>query len=140
VTVFPESGLVALTADQRAELLQIGVEIIDHPVSSYDISDKLDVRLNGGSRSFDTMYAALGSVIRSDLAVGLDARMTKEGCLVVDAHQRTSVAGLYAAGDVVVGVDQIGHAIGQAIVVATTLRNDNCEQSVLLRPKGFCRT
>lgn len=53
--------------------------------------------------------------------------------MIVDAHQRTSVAGLYAAGDVVVGVDQIGHAVGQAIVAVTTLRNDLCEQSALLR-------
>jgi thioredoxin reductase (NADPH) len=133
VTAFSESGSVSLTDEQRAELVQIGVEIIDHPVSGYNVMDGLDVRLKERVRRFDTMYAALGSVIRSDLAVGLDARTTGEGCLVVDAHQRTSVQGLYAAGDVVVGVDQIGPAVGQAIVAATTLRNDLCEQSALLR-------
>jgi thioredoxin reductase (NADPH) len=91
------------------------------------------VKMNGGVRHFDTMYAALGSIIRSHLAVSLNARITEEGCLVVDSHQRTSVPGLYAAGDVVVGIDQIGHAVGQATVAATTLRNDLCERSALLR-------
>jgi thioredoxin reductase (NADPH) len=37
---------------------------------------------------------------------------------------RTSVPGLYAAGDVVIGLDQISHAMGQGGVAATTIRND----------------
>jgi hypothetical protein len=39
-------------------------------------------------------------------------------------HQRTSVPGLYAAGDVVIGLDQISHAMGEGGVAATTIRND----------------
>lgn len=50
--------------------------------------------------------------------------MTEDGCIKVDSHQRTGVAGLYAAGDVVIGLDQISHAMGQAGVAATTIRND----------------
>jgi thioredoxin reductase (NADPH) len=37
---------------------------------------------------------------------------------------RTNVAGLFAAGDVVIGLDQISHAMGQGGVAATTIRND----------------
>jgi thioredoxin reductase (NADPH) len=33
-------------------------------------------------------------------------------------------SGLYAAGDVVIGLDQISHAMGEGGVAATTLRND----------------
>lgn len=35
--------------------------------------------------------------------------------------QRTRVRGLYAAGDVMIGLDQISHAVGQAGVAATTV-------------------
>jgi thioredoxin reductase (NADPH) len=133
VTVLSESGTMNLSTQQRAELSKIGVEMIDSPVSGYVLTEGLSVKMNGGVRHFDTMYAALGSIIRSHLAVSLNARITEEGCLVVDSHQRTSVPGLYAAGDVVVGIDQIGHAVGQATVAATTLRNDLCERSALLR-------
>ena len=42
-------------------------------------------------------------------------------------HQRTSVEGLYAAGDVVIGLDQISHAMGEGGVAATTIRNDLAE-------------
>ncbi len=44
----------------------------------------------------------------------LGAALTDERCVKVDAHQRTSVPGLYAAGDVVIGLDQISHAMGEA--------------------------
>jgi thioredoxin reductase (NADPH) len=41
---------------------------------------------------------------------------------------RTSVPGAYAAGDVVIGLDQISHAMGQGGVAATTIRNDLCTE------------
>ena len=41
----------------------------------------------------------------------------------MDDHQQTSVPGLFAAGDVVKGLDQISHAMGEAGVAATTIRN-----------------
>ena len=49
----------------------------------------------------------------------LGARLNEQGCIGVDAHQRTSVDGLYAAGDVVIGLDQISHAMGEGGVAAT---------------------
>jgi thioredoxin reductase (NADPH) len=39
-------------------------------------------------------------------------------------YQRTDVPGLYAAGDVVFGLDQISHAMGEGGVAATSIRND----------------
>jgi thioredoxin reductase (NADPH) len=83
--------------------------------------------------AFDSVYPAMGSVIRSDLAVAAGARATKEGCLEVDDHQRTSISGLFAAGDVVKGLDQISHAMGEAGVAATTIRNLLDEQRPMRR-------
>ena len=51
----------------------------------------------------------------------------------MDEHQRTSVPGLFAAGDVVKGLDQISHAMGEAGVAATTIRNMLSEQRPLWR-------
>ena len=51
----------------------------------------------------------------------------------MDSHQRTSVPGIYAAGDVVKGLDQISHAMGEGGVAATTIRNDLAQQAPLLR-------
>ena len=56
------------------------------------------------------------------------ANLSSDHCVVVDRHMRTSVPGAYAAGDVVIGLDQISHAMGQGGVAATTIRNDLQEQ------------
>ena len=42
-------------------------------------------------------------------------------------------AGLYAAGDVVLGLDQISHAMGEGGVASTTIRNDLAKERQLLR-------
>jgi pyruvate/2-oxoglutarate dehydrogenase complex dihydrolipoamide dehydrogenase (E3) component len=41
------------------------------------------------------------------------AEIAQDGTLPVDDHQRTNIPGLYAAGDVVLGLDQISHAMGE---------------------------
>jgi thioredoxin reductase (NADPH) len=52
---------------------------------------------------------------------------------VVDDHLETTVPGLFAAGDVVIGLDQISHAMGQAGVAATAIRNHLAAQRPLRR-------
>ena len=59
--------------------------------------------------------------------------MSDDGCVAVDSHQRTNVPGLYAAGDVVFGRDQISHAMGEGGVAATTIRNDLANTHALRR-------
>ena len=55
--------------------------------------------------------------------------------MLVDRHQMTSLEGLYAAGDVVKGLDQISTAMGQAAIAATAMRNTLCEARPLLRQR-----
>ncbi|MBV8612582.1 MAG: FAD-dependent oxidoreductase, partial [Acetobacteraceae bacterium] len=74
---------------------------------------------SGATHRFDTIYSALGTRIRSELATALGAEADDDGALLVRDHQRTSVEGLYAAGDVVRGLSQISVAAGQAAVAAT---------------------
>ena len=82
------------------------------------------VRLaNGTSHRFDVLYAALGADPRSELAAALGARLDDAGNVAVDSHCRTSVAGLYAAGDVVSALDQIAVATGHAAIAATAIHN-----------------
>ena len=69
----------------------------------------------------------------STLAIAIGADTNEFGCIKVDSHQRTSIPGLYAAGDVVIGLDQISHAMGEGGVAATTIRNDLSDIAPLLR-------
>jgi hypothetical protein len=54
-----------------------------------------------GTYTFDSVYPALGSDTHTQLAEQVGARLNDQGCIGVDVRQRTSVPGLYAAGDVV---------------------------------------
>ena len=72
-------------------------------------------------RTFDHLYLALGAEPQSALAG--DAARDGQGNLIVDAHQMTGVPGLYAAGDLVRGLNQIAVATGEAAIAATAMHN-----------------
>jgi thioredoxin reductase (NADPH) len=47
----------------------------------------------------------------------------EDGMVLVDDHQRTAVPGLYAIGDVVQGMTQIGVAMGHAAIAASAINS-----------------
>lgn len=81
------------------------------------------VDAEGEAHAFEALYSALGCHPRAELALGLGAETDEAGNLVVDRHCMTRVAGLYAAGDVTGGLDQISVACGQAAIAATAIHN-----------------
>jgi thioredoxin reductase (NADPH) len=76
-----------------------------------------------GAREFDHLYLALGCSAQADLAIRAGAKQDETGKLQVDSHQMTSVPGLYAAGDVVRGLNQISVGAGEAAIAATAIHN-----------------
>ena len=117
-----------------AKLEDAGVARVAGPCGSYAIEgDELVIETADGALAFDSVYPALGSHIRSELAVSAGANATEDGCLEVSDHMETSIAGLFAAGDVVLGLDQISHAMGQAGVAATTIRNHLAQERPIRR-------
>ncbi len=134
VTLIAPGAAHDLDAECRANLDAAGIVHLDGPCTPIRIEDDHIVATTpAGDQAFDSIYPALGSVIRSQLAIAAGARATEEGCLEVDDHQRTSIPGLFAAGDVVKGLDQISHAMGEAGVAATAIRNLLDEQRPIRR-------
>ena len=123
------------SAEDRARLEEYGIRTVDGPCSAVAAHDDcIVVDTADGHYTFDSVYPALGSDTHTELAEQVGAELSGEtGCIVVDSHQRTNVPGLYAAGDVVLGLDQIGHAMGEGGVAATTIRNDLAGKRPLLR-------
>ena len=56
-------------------------------------------------------------------AASLGAECDANNSLRVDAHQQTTVAGLYAAGDIVRGLNQVVVAAAEAALAATNIHN-----------------
>ncbi|WP_445193413.1 NAD(P)/FAD-dependent oxidoreductase [Sphingomonas sp. Tas61C01] len=134
VTLIAPTARHELEPACAAALDDAGIARVDGPCGRYTIEhDRFVVDTASGRMTFDSVYPALGSVIRSELAVAAGARATDDGCLEVDDHQRTTIPGLFAAGDVVKGLDQISHAMGEAGVAATTIRNLLAERRPLRR-------
>ena len=125
VTLIAPDAAHRLDDEQAAALAEAGVAVIGGPASDFTLSDtEISVATAMGPQRFDTIYPALGSQVHSALARRLGADLGESGAILVDDHQRTSIKGLYAAGDVVLGLDQISHAMGEAGVAATAIRND----------------
>jgi thioredoxin reductase (NADPH) len=81
------------------------------------------VLTDGRSEHFDTMYSCLGVRPQTALAEQLGVQLAQEHTIETDKHQRTSVDGVFAAGDVVHALDQIAVAFGHAAIAATAMHN-----------------
>lgn len=136
VTLIAPDKALELSSEDQQKLKTAKIPCVDGPAQAVALAeDCIVVETAEGTHTFDSVYPALGSDTHTQLAEMLGARLNDKGCIGVDAHQRTSVAGLYAAGDVVIGLDQISHAMGQAGVAATAIRNDLAKEEPLLRER-----
>jgi len=126
VTLFDRGKESMLDDEERRQIEAAGVKYVASPLLGVTLTEDMKPVLNtadGESRTFDVFYPMLGESARSKLAADLGAETADCDKLVVDDHQRTGVPGLYAIGDVVMGLNQIAVAAGQAAIAATAIHN-----------------
>ncbi|MHB2209168.1 NAD(P)/FAD-dependent oxidoreductase [Methylobacterium sp. CM6257] len=129
VTLMTLGQGLELDAAQRERVREHGITVIPEPVVSLDVEDGRITLLrtaDGERHRFEVLYSALGLKLRSELAQALGADHDETGAIKVDEHNRTSVPGLYAAGGVVRGLDQVVVAMAHGAVAATDIHN-RCE-------------
>lgn len=137
VTLLTLGQPMNLDPDQRRTLQERRIKVVEDPIEALEMAGPRisAVRVGGQEHQFDILYSALGLKYRSELGVDLGAEHDKSGALRVDDHNQTTVAGLYAAGDIVRGLDQIVVAMGHAAVAATHMHN-RCELPTEDEPDG----
>ncbi len=126
VTLFARGAPSMLGIEDRRRLDAAGVRFIDSPLRSVTLDASMKPVLHtedGQDHEADVFYPMLGENARSGLAATLGARTAQCDEIVVDDHQQTTVPGLYAIGDVVVGLNQIAVAAGQAARAAVRIHN-----------------
>jgi thioredoxin reductase (NADPH) len=122
LTVFPVSPDVRFDAAQQGRLAEAGVVLVEEPIVSIRLWDgRVTVRHGERETTVDSLYSALGMKVHTQLAVRLGADHDRQGYLMVDHRQQTSVPGLYAAGDIVRGLNQISVAVGGAAKAASAI-------------------
>jgi thioredoxin reductase (NADPH) len=125
VTLLTLGRRMEMDEETRARLNRLRVRVVERPVIALDLRDGriAALRTDGEELRFDTLYSALGLRYRTELAEALGAEREANGALRVDAGMMTSVPGLYAAGDIVAGLDQIVVGMGHAAIAATRIHN-----------------
>ena len=112
--------------EHRAALERLEVRVLHSALESVSLGeDEVTAVCTEGGRAnhFDLIYAAFGVMPQTGLARTLGAALDDSGRLITGEHQETSVEGLYAAGDVVRGLNQISVAEGEAAIAATAIHN-----------------
>src|SRR5690606_10011028 len=101
----------------------LGVEVLPRGGRLVFADGRCGYVVDGHCHRFDTVYPFLGCDSSAHLARQAGVELSDSGEIPVDAHQLTSVPGLYAAGDVVSGLNQISVAVGQAAIAALAAHN-----------------
>lgn len=111
----------------RAALDRTGLPVLDGEIAA----------LRADGRQLEAVELADGRVVparglmvpaphqqRSSLAEDLGVKIDETGHLVVDGHGRTSVAGIWAAGDLTTPFASVANAVAQGSLTAVTVVHD----------------
>lgn len=110
----------------RRRMEDAGIRLIETPVAEFVLEGEHICRLiftDGSSLSSDTVYSALGTHPRADLAAAMGVQLESDDRIRTDSHQRTSIDTCYAAGDIVTGLNQLGVAMAQGEIAAVDIHN-----------------
>jgi thioredoxin reductase (NADPH) len=114
----PPNGDALDTRDRRG-IERVLIKLTDLRL----LDDGATLSSSSGERHFDVVYLGLGCSTQNELALALHARCDENGALLVNAHQETTVSRLYAAGDVVRGLNQVVVAAAESAIAATDIHN-----------------
>lgn len=114
-----------LSSSEKAQLEEAGIEVAKGAlVELIPHKDRMEVRLEGQeAASFDVVYPALGCSPRVELGQAVGLTLTESGCLQPETVTAGPIEGIWAAGDVVEGLDQISVAMGHGALAATKAHN-----------------
>jgi thioredoxin reductase (NADPH) len=124
LTLLPVGDL-SMSEEEEHILHSLGIRFPLQPVADLRIEgDEITAVMADGTHiRVDILYPALGVDARSDLLVGLGGAVNETRCILTDAHQQTTVPGVYAAGDVVNELNQITVGTAHAAIAATAIHN-----------------
>jgi thioredoxin reductase (NADPH) len=126
ITIVTLGEPIAVPEENRRRMEAAGIRAIETPVAAITIEEERIARLtftDGRSLVFDSIYSALGTHPRAELAAALGVDLHGDRRIVTDDHQRTSLDGCYAVGDIVTGLNQLGVAMAHGEIAAVDVHN-----------------
>ena len=101
LTIFT-NGACTLLKEQLAELDKLGVKVIETPIQSFQHDDGYISKVvleNGTAYAIDAMYAKLPFEQHCTAISEIGCALNEDGLVKVDDFLKTSIPGIYAAGD-----------------------------------------
>ncbi|HEX2510007.1 MAG TPA: NAD(P)/FAD-dependent oxidoreductase [Microvirga sp.] len=117
---------IALADENRRRMEEQSIRTVETPLADIVMEGQRIAHLvfaDGERLTVDTIYSALGIHPRADLAAMLGIKLQPDNRIVTDSHQRTSIEGCYAAGDIVTGLNQLGIAMAHGEIAAVDIHN-----------------
>ncbi|OQP56641.1 NAD(P)/FAD-dependent oxidoreductase [Niastella populi] len=96
------NGKSTLTPEQAEKLAKHHIPIVEKEITAFEHTNGhlSQVRFKDGSTlSMKAVYSKLPFVLHCDIPVQLGCALSEQGLLVVDQFYKTTVPGIYAAGD-----------------------------------------
>ena len=110
----------------REQLAKAGIRLVEGAPIALEVGGNQAVAVltdRGRRYQVTGVYSALGVKPANGLALALGAAVDERGNVTVDVHCQTSVPHVYAAGDLVSGLNQISVSAGHAAIAATAVHN-----------------
>lgn len=125
VTLLTLGAPLRLSPDDHGNLTNAGVAVDTSPDVTWDLSGPgvALIRPNAPPLRVEAVWSGLGAVAQAGLATRLGLIPAPDGRIPTDDHQQTTVPGLFAAGDLTTGLNQIGTAMGQAQIAASRIHS-----------------
>jgi thioredoxin reductase len=136
VTYFPHAS--TLTADERERLSARGVRVVDGTVTRVVVEgDRLaGVEVDGRTLvERAALFVRPRFVPRSDLLTGVGCAVNEDGWVTVDPAGRTSVPGVWAAGNAVDPRAQVITAASAGSIAAIDINTDLVDDDILNPPQ-----
>jgi thioredoxin reductase len=121
------NGPSTLTEEQLGRIRKHNIEIIEKEVMAFDQTDgqiKQILFKDGSGHPTSVMYAKIPFIQHSDLPEKLGCRFTEHGYIFIDEAQRTTIPGVYAAGDNVTMRRILSGAIGTGTLAGISINLD----------------
>lgn len=130
-------GAADLDAELRAKLEAKGIRMHEASIAEciHDAGELSAVRLtDGSSHAISALYVRPGFASLPPGLSALGAELTPMGLLQVDMMQRTTVSGLYAAGDVASPLRSVANAVAQGNMAGAAINMDLGSKGIYRQP------
>lgn len=125
-------GEANFSVEQAAKLDKHGITVIEEPISEIQHQDgwlKKVIFDNKKEMGFEALYAALPFKQHSSIPVALGCELTDHGHIVIDAFQKTTVAGVFACGDNASMMRAVSNAVATGNLAGAMANKELVEES-----------